>query len=72
MSFTFMENLPTPDELKERVPVSANLKKIKAERDEEIRRVFTGDSDKFLLIIGPCSADSEDSVLEYIERLAKI
>ena len=72
MSFTFMENLPTPEELKERVPVSANLKKIKAARDDEIRRIFTGESDKFLLIIGPCSADSEDSVLEYTERLAKI
>ncbi|MGN0362230.1 MAG: 3-deoxy-7-phosphoheptulonate synthase [Bilifractor sp.] len=72
MSFTFMENLPTPEELKERIPVSENLKKIKAARDKEIRDVIEGISDKFLLIIGPCSADHEDSVLEYIERLAKV
>ncbi len=72
MSFKFISKLPRPDEIKELIPFSDGLKKIKTERDEEIRKVFTGESDKFLVIIGPCSADNEDAVLEYVENLAKI
>ena len=59
-------------EIKERYPLTKSVTKIKLERDEEIAKVFQGESDKFLLIIGPCSADNEDSVMDYISRLAKV
>ena len=72
MSFEFIRQLPTPQEIKEQYPVPANLAALKAERDAEIKKIFTGESDKFILIIGPCSADNEDSVLDYVSRLAKI
>ncbi len=72
MSFEFIKLLPTPDEIREQYPLPARLIELKRIRDSEIRAVITGDSDKFLVIIGPCSADNEDSVCEYIERLAKI
>lgn len=64
--------LPLPAELKEQLPLSENIKKIKAKRDAEIKDVFTGISDKFVVIVGPCSADYEDSVCEYVNRLAKV
>lgn len=72
MSFEFIKLLPTPDEIREQYPLPAKLIELKRIRDSEIRAVITGDSNKFLVIIGPCSADNEDSVCEYIERLAKI
>lgn len=72
MSFEFIKLLPTPDEIREQYPLPAKLIELKRIRDSEIRAVITGESDKFLVIIGPCSADNEDSVCEYIERLAKI
>ena len=72
MSFTNVRKIPTPEEIKEMVPLTEDLKKVKAERDAEIKKVFTGESDKFLVIIGPCSADNEDSVCDYINRLAKV
>lgn len=72
MGIKMIKRLPEPQELKEQLPLSATSAKLKAERDAEIRRIFTGQSDKFVVIIGPCSADSEDSVLEYLERLAKL
>ncbi|MBR4139572.1 MAG: 3-deoxy-7-phosphoheptulonate synthase [Lachnospiraceae bacterium] len=72
MGFEFVKKLPTPAEIKEQYPISAEIAKAKAERDEEIKKVFTGESDKFLAIIGPCSADHEDSVCDYIRRLAPI
>lgn len=72
MQFEFLNKLPTPLEIKHRFPLNANLRKIKADRDEEIRKIFTGESDKFLLIIGPCSAHDRDAVLEYTDRLAKL
>lgn len=61
--------LPLPEVLKEEYPLSAPLKKKKEERDRQIRDVFTGKSDKFLVIVGPCSADNEESVMEYVCRL---
>ena len=64
--------LPLPADLKNEYPLSDKLKAIKAKRDEEIRDNFTGKSDKFVVIIGPCSADNEDSVCEYVNRLAKL
>ena len=64
--------LPLPADLKAEYPLSEEIRKIKAERDQEIRDIFTGKIDKFVVIVGPCSADNEDSVCEYVERLAKI
>ena len=72
MSFHLIKELPTPEEIREQYPLSADAARRKAARDEEIRKVFTGESDKFLVIIGPCSADNEDSVCDYVNRLAKI
>lgn len=72
MGMKINNELPLPADLKAEYPLSDKLKKIKQERDKEIRDIFTGKSDKFLVIIGPCSADNEDSVCEYVERLAKI
>ncbi len=68
----FLRKLPTPQELKEQFPVSEKVKQIKDARDKEIRAIFEGNSDKLLLIIGPCSADNEDAVLDYISRLKKV
>ena len=72
MSFTFIKELPTPDEIRSQYPVPAEFARLKAIRDSQIRDVITGKSDKFLVIIGPCSADNEDSVCDYISRLAKV
>lgn len=70
MSFEFIKKLPTPDEIRKEYPLPPNLTALKEKRDIEIKNVITGNSDKFLVIIGPCSADNEDSVCEYISRLA--
>ena len=72
MSFTYIKPLPSPEEIREIVPVSDRVRQIKEERDEEIRRIFLGKDDRFILIIGPCSADNEDAVLDYVERLAGV
>lgn len=68
----FFRKLPVPKELKEQFPADERIVKIKQERDPEIRRIFEGKSDKLLLIIGPCSADREDAVLDYLTRLSKV
>lgn len=68
----FKRKLPIPAEIKEQYPLTADLARIKAARDTEIANVFTGESDKMILIIGPCSADREDAVMDYCERLAKL
>lgn len=72
MSFEFIKKLPTPSEIREQFPLPEDLAKIKEARDAEIRDVLTGNSNKFLVIIGPCSADNEDSVCDYATRLAKV
>ena len=72
MNMEFYRKLPTPKELKEEFPASDKIQKIKAERDAEIRAIFEGKNDKLLLVIGPCSADREDAVLEYIGRLVNV
>ena len=72
MNCTFKRKLPIPKEIKEQYPVTPEMAAVKAKRDEEIKKVFTGESDKFLLIIGPCSADYESSVMDYVTRLAKV
>ena len=68
----FKRKLPVPMEIKEQYPLTEELAKIKEERDSIIADVFTGKSDKMVLVIGPCSADREDAVLEYCSRLAKL
>ncbi len=70
--YEFIRKLPTPEEIKEQFPVSPELIALKKQRDAEIRDVFTGKSNKFLLIIGPCSADNEVAVCDYVTRLAKV
>ena len=72
MSFTFLNTLPTPEEIKERFPLSEAAKEQKKQRDAEIAAVIRGEDSRFLLVIGPCSADSEEPVLDYVHRLAKV
>ncbi len=72
MKMEFLRKLPTPSELKEQFPVSKKIAAIKENRDQEIRDIFTGKSNKLILVIGPCSADHEDAVIEYISRLSKV
>ena len=72
MSMKLVKRVPTGDEIKELYPLSSELKAIKAKRDEEIRKIFVGDDDRFIFIIGPCSADNEDAVCDYQSRLAKV
>lgn len=72
MGFTFMKKLPTPAEIRNEYPIDAEIQALKEKRDQEIRDVFTGKSDKFLAIIGPCSADNEEAVIDYLLRLRKV
>ena len=72
MQMKFARKLPTPQEIKDRFPLSEKIRALKEARDSEIADVFTGKSDKLLLIIGPCSADNEDAVLDYMTRLRKV
>ena len=72
MEMDFIRKLPTPQEIKEQFPVDAEITRMKEDRDEEIAKIFSGNEDKFVLIIGPCSADNEDSVCEYMSRLAEV
>lgn len=72
MGFDFIKKLPTPEEIREEFPVSQKLQDLKKNRDAEIAKVLTGESDKFLVIVGPCSADNEDAVCDYVTRLAKV
>ena len=71
-NMNFKRKLPVPKEIKEQYPLTDALAKVKQARDAQIADVFTGKSDKLVLIIGPCSADREDAVLDYCERLAKL
>ncbi len=72
MNLNFKRKLPIPQQIKSRYPLTPELEKIRDERAEELKNIFSGKSDKFVLIIGPCSADNREAVLEYISRLAKI
>ena len=68
----FKRRLPFPKVIKEQYPITAELAQVKEARDAAIADVFTGKSDKMVLIIGPCSADREDAVLDYCSRLARV
>ena len=72
MQMIFHRKLPIPKEIKAEFPLTAHMEQVKAERDAAIRAVFEGTSDKFLLIIGPCSADHREPVLEYLSRLRRM
>ena len=72
MNCEFKRKLPIPMEVKEKYPITAEMEKIRDARDIEIKKVLSGESDKFLLIIGPCSADYENSVMDYISRLCPV
>lgn len=72
MNMDFIRKLPIPQDIKQQFPIPDEIMKVKEKRDREIREVFTGESGKFLLVIGPCSADREDSVIDYVCRLAKL
>ena len=72
MNLNLLRELPNPDAIKALLPTTPQLDAIKARRDQEIRDILSGKDDKFLLIIGPCSADRQDAVLDYISRLRKV
>ena len=72
MNMNFKRKLPIPMEIKEMYPLSQELARVKAANDLEIAKIFTGESDKLALVIGPCSADREDAVLDYISRLRRV
>ena len=72
MNMNFIRKLPIPMDIKAQYPMTEELAKTKAAQDEETRKVFRGESDKFILVIGPCSADYEESVLDYISRLRTV
>ena len=69
MKMNFLRKLPIPQEIKKLYPIDEKDALIKEQRQEEIKRIFEGKSDKFILIIGPCSADNREAVLDYIGRL---
>ena len=68
MQMNFVRKIPSPQELKEQFPLTEKIQKIKEERDEIVKNIFEGKDERFLLIIGPCSADNEDAVLDYMNR----
>ncbi len=72
MNMNFVRKLPIPMDIKAKYPLTDELCTLKKKRDEDIRAVFEGRLDKFILVIGPCSADNEDSVLDYISRLRNV
>jgi 3-deoxy-7-phosphoheptulonate synthase len=72
MSFTYLNQLPSPEDIRKEYSLSAKYQAVKAERDATIRKVLTGEDDRFLVIIGPCSADSEDPVCDYVSRLTTV
>ena len=72
MNMEFKRKLPIPKEIKEQYPITPELETIKAKRDAEIKDIFEGKDDRLVLIIGPCSADHDDSVIDYISRLRTV
>ncbi len=72
MNMKFIRKLPIPKEIKEQYPLTEEMAKIKDKRDKEIKDILSGKDDRLLIIIGPCSADNEESVLDYLSRLKKV
>ncbi|SHI57849.1 3-deoxy-7-phosphoheptulonate synthase [Pseudobutyrivibrio xylanivorans] len=72
MSFNYLKKMPSPEEIKEMLPVPEKVQQLKLQRDKEVADIITGKDDRFLCIIGPCSADNEDAVCEYISKLSRV
>ena len=72
MNMNFVRKLVIPKEVKKMYPVTAELSKLVENRQIELKNILSGKSNKFILIIGPCSADNEKSVIDYINRLKKV
>lgn len=72
MAFEYIQKLPDPEEIKKEYALPPKFQELKNKRDQEVKDVIAGRDDRFLVIIGPCSADNEDSVCDYISRLAKV
>ena len=72
MNMEFYRKLPIPKDIKEEYPVTEPLKAIRDAAVAELKNIFEGKSDKFVLVIGPCSADREDAVIDYISRLRTV
>ncbi len=72
MSFKYLKQMPTPEEVKRELPLPEKYQKLKKERDTVISDIITGKDDRFLVIIGPCSADNEDAVCDYVNRLTAV
>ena len=72
MNMDFKRKLPIPMEIKAEYPVTPELEALKNKRDTEIKNIFEGKDDRFILVIGPCSADNDDSVIDYISRLRTV
>lgn len=72
MGMRVNKQLPLPSELKEEYPLSKDIVELKRQRDKEIRDIFTGKSDKFIVLVGPCSADNEVAICDYVSRLSKL
>lgn len=72
MSFKYVREIPQPSEIISAIPMSSELQKVKDKQDSDIREIFTGETSKIVLIIGPCSAHDEDAVCDYISRLARV
>jgi len=72
MGFEHIQKIPTPTQIVQEMPLPEKLKKVKADRDKNIINVLKGNDSRFILIIGPCSADDEDALCEYVSRLSKV
>lgn len=72
MSFDYIRQIPSRDDILEAIPLNESCRQVKAQRDQELKQIFEGQDQRFVLIIGPCSADNEDSVLDYASRLARL
>lgn len=72
MAFKTIAKIPTPSEIKTMIPLDAGLAKIKQSRDQIIENIFLGKDERFILIIGPCSAHNRDAVSAYVSKLAKV
>lgn len=72
MGTTPIRKYPSIDEILSEIPLRPNLAAVKAERDREIRRIFTGEDSRLLVLIGPCSAHDAEAIYEYVTRLARL
>ena len=72
MNMEFFRKLPTPKEIKEMYPLTMEMEECKKENDRQVKNIITGEDNRLLLIIGPCSADREDAVMDYLKKLKKL